>query len=515
MSWKNEIKELSIRSLLSKKLGGEDKILRQHKAGRMTILERINALLDKDSFEEIGGLAGKVKYDQNNSINKLTPSNSIIGQGYINNRPIVIYGDDFTVRGGASDASIHDKMIAAEKFANEYQLPLIRLIEGTGGGGSIKSLEMDNNTYVPFNPGWDLVIDNLSKIPVISLALGPVAGLGAARLVNSHLSIMVSKLSQVFVAGPPLVKHIGENVTKNELGGSDIHGRNGVVDNVVESEMSAFKSTSTFLSYMPSSAYKLPSKVVNQDPINRADKWLINAIPRNKKMSYDMSPIIESIVDKSSFFQIGGGYGRSMITGLARLDGYPIILLANNPQIYGGGWTADASYKIVRILDLAGTFHIPVLHLVDNPGFIIGTHAEKAGTIRAGSRALAAIYQLKVPMCTIIIRKAFGVAGAANINHAKYKYRYAWPSGDWGSLPTSGGIEAAYKTEISKSQNPEEFIKNKQNKLQEISSPFRSAEKFLIENIIDPRETRFKVCKWVKLSYPLLKTGIATFTYRP
>ena len=150
------------------------------------------------------------KYDENGNLTEFRPANSVIGYGEINTKPIVVYGDDFTVRGGAADAAIWEKMICSEKFANEYCLPLIRLIEGTGGGGSIKSLEDSGYSYVPFNPGWDIVVNNLSKIPVISIAMGPVAGLGAARLVSSHYSIMIKEQSQIFVAGPPLVKRIGE-----------------------------------------------------------------------------------------------------------------------------------------------------------------------------------------------------------------------------------------------------------------------------------------------------------------
>ena len=200
---------------------------------------------------------------------------------------------------------------------------------------------------------------------------------------------------------------------------------------------------------------------------------------------------------------------------MARLNGYPVILLSNNPQVYGGGWTADSSKKIIRILDLAQIFHFPVLNLVDNPGFIIGTHAEKAGTIRYGAKALAAIYQTSIPTCTIILRKAFGVAGAAHVNHTKYRYRFAWPSGDWGSLPIKGGIEAAYKSELLNSEDPENLKKHLANKLESFSSPFRSAEKFLIEDIIDPRSTRKKACDWISLAYKVLKVGPSSFGYRP
>ena len=515
MNWKKEVTELKERKKLSLKLGGKEKISRQHKAGRLTVRERIKLFFDKNTFEEIGVLAGKSSYKNNGKLDKFTPTNSVIGLGLIDNNQIVFYGDDFTVRGGAADASIWEKMVAAEQLANEYELPLVRFIEGTGGGGSVKTLEDLGFSYVPFNPGWDIVIDNLSKVPVVSLALGPVAGLGAARLVSSHYSIMVKRISQVFVAGPPLVKEIGEIVTKEELGGSDIHGKNGVIDDVADNEKEAMYMAKTFLSFMPKSINQIPKRIATKDKIDRKDEFLLKAVPKNKRESYDIHPIINSITDKYSFFEIGKKYGLSAITGFARLNGYPVVILANNPQIYGGGWTSDSSKKIIKIIDLAQTFHFPILNFVDNPGFIIGTHAEKSATIKYGAKALAAIYQIKVPMCSIILRKVFGVAGAAHTNHTKFKYRFAWPSADWGSLPFEGGIEAAYKADIANSKNPKKLIEDISKRLSFSSSPLRTAEKFLIEDIIDPRDTRKKVCQWIKLASETLKTGSSSFGLRP
>ena len=497
MSWKEEIKELEKRINLIKQMGGKDKVKRQHDAGRTTVRERIDALLDKDSFKEIGNITGVSEYDENRKLKSLVAANSVIGHGKIDGNATVIYGDDFTIRGGAADAAIWQKMVAAEQFANEYRIPLIRLIEGTGGGGSVKSLEIDGYTYVPANPGWDWVVKNMSTVPVVSLGLGPVAGLGAARLVSSHYAVIVKKMSQIFVAGPPVVNRLGENVTKESLGGSEIHSKNGVIDDVANNEAEALLMAKKFLSYLPPSTYELAKQIKTTDSPDRRDDWLINTIPKNRRLSYEIRPIIESVTDKGSFFEIGKNWGTSSVSGFARLNGWPIVILANDPQVYGGGWTADASQKIIRILEIAETFHLPVVHLVDNPGFLVGTHGEKSGTIRYGARALAAIYQLTIPVCSIILRKAFGVAGAAHMNHTKHKYRFAWPSGDWGSLPLEGGIEAAYKSDLEKSDKPEELLRNIEERLNHVRSPFRTAEKFSVENIIDPRDTRKELCDWM------------------
>ena len=515
MSWEKDINELRKREKLAEKMGGKEKLKRQKDNNRLNVRERINLLLDKNSFHEFGKIAGKAEYDENGKLINFTPSNFVMGKGKIYGKDVVVGGDDFTVRGGAADASIAQKQIMAEQFANEYRLPLIRLIEGTGGGGSVKSLDMDSRTYIPGNPGWDWVVKNLSTIPVIALALGPVAGLGAARAVTSHFSIMVEKVSQMFVAGPPVVKRVGEDLSKEELGGSDIHSKNGAIDIVVKSEEEAIETAKSILSYLPSSVYELPPRYKCEDDPNRKDEWLISAIPKDRRKVYKSRKIIETIFDESSFLEFGKNSGQSVVAGLARLDGWPVGVLASDPYFYGGGWTADASNKVTRFVDIAETFHLPVVHLVDNPGFVIGLEAEKQGTIRHGARALTAVYQATVPWCSVILRKVFGVAGAAHMNASRVHYRFAWPSGDWGSLPMEGGIEAAFKSDLERSDNPEKLLKEIEERMEKVRSPFKTAESFLAEEIIDPRDTRKLLCEFANLAAPLRKKGETSFGLRP
>ncbi len=515
MSWKKDIEELNKREKLAEEMGGKEKLKRQRDNNRLNVRERINLLFDKDTFHEIGKIAGKAQYNEKGELVNFTPSNFVMGRGNINGRKVVVGGDDFTVRGGAADAAIAQKQIMAEQFANEYRLPLVRLIEGTGGGGSVKSLDMDARTYIPGNPGWDWVVKNLSTVPVIALALGPVAGLGAARAVTSHFSIMVEKLSQMFVAGPPVVKRVGEDLSKEELGGSEIHSKNGAIDIVVQSEEDAIKITKDILSYLPSSVYELPPRGdINDDP-NRKDEWLIDFIPKDRRKVYKSRKIIETVFDKSSFIEFGKNSGQSVVAGLARLDGWPVGVLGSDPYFYGGGWTAEASNKVTRFVDIAETFHLPVVHLVDNPGFVIGLESEKQATIRHGARALTAVYQASVPWCSIILRKVFGVAGAAHMNASRVHYRYAWPSGDWGSLPMEGGIEAAFKSDLEKSDDPEKLLKEIEERMEMVRSPFRTAESFLAEEIIDPRDTRRLLCEFANLAAPLRTPGKISFGLRP
>ncbi len=518
MSWKPEIEELRRREAMAHEMGGTEKVARQRERGKLTVRERIDRLLDPGSLHEIGTIAGLASYHEDGTLQQLRASNYIFGRGRIDGRPIVITGDDFTVRGGAADAAIITKQIAAEQMANELRLPMLRLIDGTGGGGSVKSLESKGGmgrTYVPANPGWEWVVSNLASVPVVGLALGPVAGLGAARVVSSHYSLMVKGLSQIFVAGPPVVARVGEDVDREALGGSAIHTRNGVIDDEVRDEDEAFERARRFLSYLPSSVFELPPRGPREDDAKRREEWLIDAIPRDARKVYKMRPILEALLDRDSFFEIGRLHGRSIITGLARLDGWPVAVLASDPYFYGGGWTANTAHKVTRFVELAETFHLPVVHFVDNPGFVIGQAAEKAGTIRHGARALATIYQATVPWCSILVRKVFGVAGAAHMNHTRFHYRYAWPSGDWGSLPIAGGLEAAYKAELEASDDPERLRTEIEGRLNAVRSPFRTAEVFWVEELIDPRDTRPLLCEFAELAAPLREPGRAHFGTRP
>lgn len=515
MSWKPEIEALRERERLAQAMGGPEKVKRQHDGGKLTVRERIERLLDPGSFHEIGAVAGRAQYDEQGRLVEFMPANFVVGRGTIAQRPVVVGGDDFTVRGGAGDAAIYGKQGIGEQFAHEMRLPLVRLIDGTGGGGSVKTLEVTGRTYVPANPAWDWVVANMATVPVVALGLGSVAGLGAARLVTSHYSLMVRGISQMFIAGPALVKRIGIDVTKEELGAAEIHAKAGAIDDVVESEDEAFRRARRFLSYLPSSVFELPARGPVTDDSSRRDEWLIEAIPRDRRKIYNIRKILDAVLDRGSFFEIGRQFGGSIVTGLARLDGWPVAVMASNPQIYGGAWTADSAQKACRFVDLAQTFHLPVVHLVDVPGFLIGPEAEKSATIRHGARALAAIYQAKVPWCSIILRKVFGVAGAAHMNHTRLHYRYAWPSGDWGSLPIEGGLEAAYRAELEAAADPAERQREIEERLNRVRSPFRTAEAFMIEEIIDPRETRPLLCEFANLAAPLREAGRVANGMRP
>ncbi len=518
MTWEPELEELERRLELARNMGGEANIKRQHDNGKLTIRERIESLIDPGTFAEMGALAGKAEYDEEGKLVSFLPANYVAGMARINGRRVVVGGDDFTVRGGAADAAIAAKQIYAETMSRELQVPIIRLVDGTGGGGSVRTYETIGRTYVPANPGWDTIIQMLNEVPVVAAAMGSVAGLGAARVATAHWTIMVKDTAQVFVAGPPLVAPgMGEDVTKEELGGAEVHYHNGVVDNLAESEEDAFDQVRRFLSYMPQNCWQLPRRAAPDDDPNRREESLLSAVPRSRRRPYKVRAILEAVLDKGSFFEIGAGWGRSVVAGFGRLNGYPVGVLSNDPYHYGGGLSADGSEKMERMVDLCNTFHIPAVNFLDQPGFLIGTAAERAGTIRKGARAMAAVFQAQVPWVTILMRKAFGVAGAAHANTGRLNLRYAWPSGDWGSLPLEGGIEAAYKRDLAAAEDPDAMRREIEERFNAVRSPFRTAEAFGIEHIIDPRETRPILCDWVEQAYEIEATrlGPRTHGFRP
>lgn len=516
MSWDKEIEEMRAREALAFAMGGPEKVARQHEFNKLTVRERIDTISDADSFHEIGTLAGVGEYDEDGELKAFTPSNFVFGTAEIDGRPVILSGDDFTVRGGSADASIAGKRLQSEGLAAELRLPHIRLVDGMGGGGSVKTIETAGRTYIPQVAGWETIVQHLSIAPSVSLALGSVAGIGAARVATSHYSVIVKGSAQMMIAGPALVDwaSLGD-VSKEELGDAKIHTRNGSIDDEAGSEEEAFAMAKRFLSYLPTSVDELPPLVESEDDPKREDPALLDIVPKDPRKVYKMHTVLESVCDQGSFFEIGRKWGRSMITGLARLDGIPVAIFAENPRVYGGAWTADASRKLIRLCDLASTFHLPLVHLEDCPGFLIGKQSEEEGTIRYGSAALAALGQANVPFCCVVIRKAFGVAGAANRKPGAHHMRASWPSGDWGSLPIEGGIEVAYKAELAEADDYDAHLEKIKTRLNKLRSPFRSAEYFEIEEIINPSQTRAYLCHWARLARAASRTHAPAFGYRP
>jgi acetyl-CoA carboxylase carboxyltransferase component len=514
--WIPEIEEIRRRRELAQAMGGPGKVDRQRASGRLTVRERIHRLADAGSFAEIGALTGFGSYDSGGRLVSILPANFVAGTARIDGRTVMVGADDFTVRGGSGDAAIHTKQVYSEQYASEMRMPVVRLLDGASGGGSVKMAQEAGYSYLPVNPAWDAVVGNLSLVPVVAACLGPTVGLGAARLVMSHLAVMVEGVGQLFTAGPPVVRGgTGEDLTKEELGGASVHRSNGTIERFAATEDDAFGVIRGFLSYLPGSVHEIPPRRPCDDPADRRDQALAAAVPRNSRTPYRIRPIMEAIFDRGSVFTYAE-YGGATVTALARLGGHPVGVLATDPY-KGTTMSVEGAQAITRLVDLCETFHLPIVSLTDQGGITIGRVAEERGTIRHGARAIAAVYQARIPQAELIVRRVYGVAGAGIVNRHRAGRSWAWPSGDWGSLPVQGGVEAAFRAQLEQAEDPEAEIEQIRRMLAAIGSPFRTAERFGVQDMIDPRDSRPLLCAWVREAYRVLPelTGRPSFGIRP
>jgi acetyl-CoA carboxylase carboxyltransferase component len=498
MSWKPEVDEVERRRELARELGGPEAVARRHAQGRLGVRERIEALVDAGSFQEWGGVAGEAQPDAEGRAVRFTPANVVVGVARIDGRPCVVGGDDFTIRGGAYSAVGIKKGLFADELAIRRQIPLVRLLEG--GGASVVGA-----SGVRGRSGYDMTapsalnlaaVEALSTVPVVCAALGPVAGFPAGRLVASHFSLLARGTAQVLTGGPALVERaLHQRLSKEELGGAEVHARSGVVDNVAEDEPDAFRQIRTFLGFLPPNVFEPPPVAACDDPPERESEELLSIVPRNRRRAYKMRRVIELVVDRGSFFETTPGFAREQITGLARASGHPMGVLANDCCFAGGAMTAEGAQKVRRFIDLCDTFHLPILSLVDEPGFMIGPEAERAATIRHGMQALFAAAQSEVPWLAVLVRKAFGVA--AGIHLGRRATVVAWPSAEAGALPVESGVALAYGREIAAAPDPEARRRELEEEVARAQSILPRAEDFGVHDVIDPRRTRAVVCRWI------------------
>jgi acetyl-CoA carboxylase carboxyltransferase component len=353
---------------------------------------------------------------------------------------------------------------------------------------------------------------------MVSAVMGSVAGLGAADVCLAHFSVMVKGTSQVFPGGPPVVKAAwGKDVTKEELGGWQVHAcESGVVNNVAETEPEAIETIRKFLSYLPSNVWELPPRGETTDPVTRRDEALLSLMPKTKRRPYSVKALIDGIFDRGSFFEISPLYGRSRVTGLARLNGYPVGVIGNNPLHLGGATDVKGGTKVQRLIQLCDTFHLPIVSLADEPGVMVGVDSERAGIERAGAQLITAVCDSQMPWATVVIGQCFGVGGQCQHRNSGMFQRLVWPSATWGSMHIEGGTSAAYRREIESSEDPEAKRAEIEARLKAMASPFRTAEA-TGQEIIDPRDTRARLCGFVEDAQRILRLqlGPTGMPYRP
>ena len=510
MSWQPEIDDIARRRAFAEGLGGPAMVARQHDAGRLTIRERVASVVDPGSFHEVGRLTGSATY-VDGQLQSVVPAPYVMGLGKIDGRDVAIGGEDFTVRGGTSWGSDRRKGGQGgfvEDLAFNYRIPLVNLIDGSGG--SVTSAARRGYAVLPGVHGFERSVALLGQVPVVSAVLGTAAGGPAGRAILSHFSIMVKHTSQVFAAGPPVVRRsLGQEITKEELGGSGVAvDKAGTIDNVADTEAGAFVLIRRFLSYMPQNVWELPPAIRCDDPPDRAEEELLTIVPKNRRQPYNMRRVVSLIADGASLLEIQPSFGRAVITSLGRMNGRPVGFIANNPAINGGAMDCAAARKQLHFIDLCDSFHIPIIFLVDVPGFMVGLQAEQAATLREGMRCVHAALQATVPILTVIIRKCYGMAGMATCDKNGLDLKIAWPSAEWGSLPIEGGVAAAYRRDIAASPDPAARERELEDELRAHASPFRTAEAFAIEDMIDPRETRAYLCRFLDAAQGRLATSL-------
>jgi acetyl-CoA carboxylase carboxyltransferase component len=495
MSWQDEADEIERRRARAREQGGGDAVARQHERGRGTVRERIAALADKESFREYGETAGTTE----NEAGAFSPTNVVTGTARVDGRTIVVGGDDFTIAGGAYTQAALKKGQYADALAIRRRVPLVRLLEGGGASVSGSYSQRGRSGYDLTSPSPMnlLAMEALAAVPVACAALGPCAGFPAARLVAAHFSVMTRGTAQVLTGGPALVERaLGAKLDKEELGGAAVHLASGVVDNGADDEADALAQIRRFLSYLPSNVWELAPVAACDDPADRAEEELLEILPRNARRAYKVRRILELVTDRGSFFELTPLFGRSQVTGFARIAGQPVGILANDCVHQGGAMTAAAARKLRRFVETCDLFHLPIVSFVDQPGFMIGPEAERAATIRFGMEALFAVQQTRVPWLAVVLRKSFGVA--QGIHYGPGCTVVAWPSMQSGALPVESGVALAFGREIAAAADPAARRAQIESEMSAAQSVFPRAEDFGVHDLIDPRRTRPVLCAWIE-----------------
>ncbi|KAF2206276.1 hypothetical protein CERZMDRAFT_115810 [Cercospora zeae-maydis SCOH1-5] len=493
--------------------------VRQKQDGKLWVRERINLLFDKDSFREIGEATGHVIWKPigtggiREEPESFTPHNNVQGFGTLNGRNVVCTADDFSIRAGHQDGHLMAKTIHTEKLALQFKLPMIKLTDGSSGGGSVTSIEKQGFSYVPPMTGFDIVQAQLNAgIPNLGAVLGPAIGLGAARVVSCHFSVMAEDVGSLFNAGPNVVAKatFEEGLRLTDLGGPGMHCTNGTIDNLARDEQACFEQIRTVLGFLPNCGTMMPPVGETMDEVGRENVELRTMVPRKRERMFSMRTIISTVVDDGSWFEIGALWGRTAICGLARLGGKPIGIFGNNPEVLTGALDAAGSQKLIRHLKFCDVFNLPLLQFVDVPGYAVGTVAERTATMRWGVELTKAYYTTTMPIFSVIVRKTYGVAGGVIVDCRDPHNRVAWPSGEWGSLPLDGGIEVGHAHELRQIEK-EKGVEARQARYKELDTmyrrlmnPVRTANHFSVEEIIDPATTRKVVANWVDMVYDVV-----------
>src|SRR5574338_92116 len=486
---KNKLDDLNNRIESAKLGGGLQRIKNQHDKGKLSARERIELLVDEGSFDEIGMFVKHRATDFGLDKQNYPGDGVVTGFAKIDGRPIALFSQDFTVFGGSLSETHAEKIVKIMKLAMKAGIPIIGLNDS--GGARIQEGVNSLGGYADI-----FLLNTLASgvVPQISVILGPCAGGAVYSPAITDFVFMTRKTSHMFVTGPNVVKTVThEDVTFEDLGGADTHSqKSGVAHFAFDKEVETLLNVKKLLSYIPLNYKDKPNILeFNQNQITDNEK-LSSIIPDNPNIPYDMKEVILNLVDDEDFFEVHKYYAENIICGFARLGGMSVGIVANQPQVLAGVLDINASVKSARFVRFCDAFNIPMLVLVDVPGFLPGTEQEWNGIIRHGAKLLFAFSEATVPKVTLITRKAYGGAyDVMNSKHIRGDFNYAWPSAEIAVMGPKGAVEIIFKKEIESSENPEQELEKKLNDyIEKFANPYIAAERGFLDDVIDPKLTK-------------------------
>lgn len=478
--------------------GGQKRIDAQHKKGKLTARERLELLLDSNSFEEIGGFVTHRSTNFGLEKTKFLGDGVVTGYGTVNERLVYVYSQDFTVLGGSLAEAHAEKICKIMELAMKNGVPIIGLNDS--GGARIQEGVVSLGGYA------DIFYNNTKAsgvIPQLSAIMGPCAGGAVYSPALTDFIFMTKNTSYMFVTGPNVVKTVtNEEVTAEELGGAEAHlVKSGVTHFACENELDTIENLKTLLSYIPQNCEEIPENL----PYDFQDEKrpeLNLLIPENPNHPYDVIEIIHHLSDSGSFFEVHKEFAENIVIGFARLAGRSIGIIANQPAVLAGVLDVDASVKGARFVRFCDAFNIPLLVLEDVPGFLPGTDQEWNGIITNGAKLLYAFCEATVPRITVITRKAYGGAyDVMNSKHIGADMNFAWPTAEIAVMGAKGAAEIIFKKEITNSKNPEAKLKEKQDEYAAMfANPYNAASRGYVDEVILPSDTREKLIKAFKIS---------------
>jgi acetyl-CoA carboxylase carboxyltransferase component len=490
MAMKDLADDLARRRAAAQDMGGAEAIARQHASGKLTVRERLDLLFDAGTFTEIGLHATHAGISPDMA-GKTTPADGVVtGFGNVDGRPAAVIAYDFTVMAGSMGKTAEVKCNRAREIAYTKRMPMIWLIDSAGA--RIQETIGSRNFA-----GSGLLFREESimsgVVPQVAAMMGPGAAGTAYIPALADFVPMVKGTSNMALGGPPLVKAVvGEDITAEELGGSKVHCEiSGVGDLEVADDRACIAAITTYLSYFPSSNTERPPLRASDDPPDRRDRELLEIVPDSPRRAYDVKKVVRAVVDRDSFFEIKPGFAKNIVVGLARLAGAPVGVVANQPLVMGGALDNDAADKAARFIMLCDAFNIPLVFLQDVPGFMVGSKVERAGIIRHGAKMLYAVSEATVPKLTVVMRKAYG-AGYFVMCGRGYEpdLIVAWPTAEISVMGPEGGTSIIFRKEIAAASDPEEERARRVAEFRRLIDPYVAAGAALIDDVIDPRETR-------------------------